>query len=520
MLFPIARLVEDKQPLCVESSRTVREALALMVEHDYSLLPVIDEQGKLVGVISERTISRNYYHSDGKVPLLDLTVDHCLEPAATARPDDDLFHALDQLQQVTAVVIVTAEHKPISILTDYDSTNFFRDLYADLLRVEDIEVTLRQRTEAAFPDEATLTAALMVAFGRNPKDTTKPGRDFHRLTLGAHLKLIQHPQNWPHFQGIFDPPEFFDTLLKQVLDTRNQLAHFRDRLSVLQRDALMRAYYWIENRPKLESATQPMAQPVSVTAEDVAQSQAAQSPETGAGVRSTEAHTNESLMKYAPLQRWLADQTQDPATRIVVSYEDIERLLGESLPISATEHRTWWANDRTSRTQARAWLDAGWRVEDVDRQAKVVTFRRDIVMRKFFAELLEQLKSQRLGVAQGVNPPTETACAFSAGRAGFYFDWAFSRNNLGVEFFIDTEDRQKNKEMFSKLETHRAAIEQEIGMPLIWQSKEQVKLSKVFVEHTIDRGARSSADLEEVKQWAVETMVRFVDTFRQYMKDL
>jgi CBS domain-containing protein len=54
MLFPVERLIQGRgKPLCVKQDQTVREALALMVENDYSQLPVQDEHGRLTGLISD-----------------------------------------------------------------------------------------------------------------------------------------------------------------------------------------------------------------------------------------------------------------------------------------------------------------------------------------------------------------------------------------------------------------------------------------------------------------------------------
>jgi CBS domain-containing protein len=63
MLFPIERLLAGRdKPLCIHNNQTVREALSLMVENDYSQLPVIDDNGELLGMISDEIISRRYYH--------------------------------------------------------------------------------------------------------------------------------------------------------------------------------------------------------------------------------------------------------------------------------------------------------------------------------------------------------------------------------------------------------------------------------------------------------------------------
>lgn len=76
---------------------------------------------------------------------------------------------------------------------------------------------------------------------------------------------------------------------------------------------------------------------------------------------------------YEPLRAYL---DQDKGTVVTLSFKDIERIVGRSLPASARNHRAWWANART-HTHARTWMDTGWKVDSVNLTAQRVTFRQD-----------------------------------------------------------------------------------------------------------------------------------------------
>ena len=142
---PIKELLLNRnEPLIVRHQETVRDALVKMVEHDFSQLPVIDSEGTLTGIISEQTVSRQYYHLDDAVSLLNLTVDHCQEEAVTLSVEDaNLFEILERLKNNYAVVI-TSGKIPVGIITDYDTTHFFRDWSEGLIRIQNIELTLRK----------------------------------------------------------------------------------------------------------------------------------------------------------------------------------------------------------------------------------------------------------------------------------------------------------------------------------------------------------------------------------------
>ena len=61
----------------------------------------------------------------------------------------------------------------------------------------------------------------------------------------------------------------------------------------------------------------------------------------------------------------------------MLSFEEIESIIGKSLPVSAVRHRSFWANDfQDPQSHARSWMQAGYRVAYVDREQKVVRFER------------------------------------------------------------------------------------------------------------------------------------------------
>lgn len=78
-------------------------------------------------------------------------------------------------------------------------------------------------------------------------------------------------------------------------------------------------------------------------------------------------------MKYEGLKSFLASQGQP---RIQLSFAEVARRAGVKLPASAYEHPAWWANDSKSHVQAKAWLEAGYKTENLDLSAQRVEFVR------------------------------------------------------------------------------------------------------------------------------------------------
>jgi hypothetical protein len=63
-------------------------------------------------------------------------------------------------------------------------------------------------------------------------------------------------------------------------------------------------------------------------------------------------------------------------TRLVkLSFSRIDGLIGSNLPMSAYRDEAWWRNSPSS-AHARAWLDAGWEVQEVNLKEGYVVFRK------------------------------------------------------------------------------------------------------------------------------------------------
>jgi hypothetical protein len=80
-----------------------------------------------------------------------------------------------------------------------------------------------------------------------------------------------------------------------------------------------------------------------------------------------------SSSKYRPLTLHLRAQR---ASRVAMSFAEVERVLGTKLPPSASAHRGWWSNNPTNNVMTKAWLEAGFHSEQVDLDGRKLVFRR------------------------------------------------------------------------------------------------------------------------------------------------
>lgn len=77
--------------------------------------------------------------------------------------------------------------------------------------------------------------------------------------------------------------------------------------------------------------------------------------------------------KYHPLHEHLRRLGK---SQIILTFQAIERLIGDQLPASARAGKAFWSNRGQGALQAAAWMQAGFHVVEVDLQRELVTFAR------------------------------------------------------------------------------------------------------------------------------------------------
>jgi CBS domain-containing protein len=472
-----------------------------MIEHDYSQLPIVDDQGKLNGIITEQSIVNTYFIVGNSESLLDMTVDHCQATPVTNSPDDSIFDVLDRLKNVYAAVVVENQ-KPVGIVTDYDTTYFFRNYSDGLIQVQDVEVTLRQYIEDVLNTDSKTEAALYHAFGPDKRGIKKTAREYDELTFEQTTRLIITDENWEKFEPIFTSKPMFLSLMEPVREVRNQLAHFRGELTNLQRKQLRKAIDWLAARPKITSASKLV---------DI----------TDAGQRLVRLPTEVGTQgKYTHLEEWLTEMA-GYNKNIRIKFEDIEKILGDPLPASARKHRAWWANDY-SHTEAMGWLRAGWLVDNVDFESEEVALKRSNLplYQVFFNDMLARLKYIRPGITQTQKASLQNWLSFSSGTPGFTFGWVLPREHiLRVELYIDVGNKEANKAAFEALKEMRVEIESSIGKELKWEKLERARASRVSTS-TPFHILYSPEKHEKAKCLGVEMMLEFVDEFQPRLRGL
>jgi CBS domain-containing protein len=370
MPYQVEQIIEGKGfPVCVAKDDSVSKALALMIEHDYSQLPVVKEEDGFhypEGMINYEGILRGIRNFGAKIE--DLRVRDVMVTAPIYNCEDDLFDILDRLKDTNAVLVMDQGFLLTGIVTSYDTTEYFRNRTEDLMRVEDIELMIKEFIKIAYvdangeTDEAKLNSAIaQVTAYRKATGQGEKQLAFDDLSLSDYIGLLLYKETWAVFEPIFGVQRsIVGELLNGVREIRNALAHFRGDITAEQRDTLKFGAEWLSRRQEeyqestqkqkigeiIEAYQKQTQKPgdtqeesVTVDGSDIV---------IGTDFTVTEAATGGG--RYAALADWL--QSQPGRTdQIQLTFNKIEEIVGADLPTSGLAHNVHQFERRENNVQ-------------------------------------------------------------------------------------------------------------------------------------------------------------------------
>ena len=76
--------------------------------------------------------------------------------------------------------------------------------------------------------------------------------------------------------------------------------------------------------------------------------------------------------KYTLLEKYLSDLPES-TRQITLTFKQIEKILTVRLPSSAYEDHRWWDKEKeANHVTSRAWSNAGWKIDHLDVNKKMV----------------------------------------------------------------------------------------------------------------------------------------------------
>jgi CBS domain-containing protein len=203
----------NKPPQCISPDAEISEAITLMLQHDFSQLPVTTTERDVKGIVSWKSLgSRLALGKQCK------KVRECMEPQSEIRSDASLFDAIQQIVERECVLVRDATRKLTGIVTTEDLSRQFAQLGEPFLLLGQIENHVRNLIANKFT-KAELASV------KDPTDSAREIEDVSDLTFGEYVRLLENPKQWTTFAIQIDRKTFTDEL-KKVGDIRNDVMHF------------------------------------------------------------------------------------------------------------------------------------------------------------------------------------------------------------------------------------------------------------------------------------------------------
>ena len=118
--------VMDEKVVTIRPEATVNEAISLLIDHRVSGLPVIDDEGILLGVISEIDIIDLVYQADIEASVVG---DYMTRNVSALGVDASLDEAADIFcEKAIRRIPVVADGRLVGILSRHDLIAFVRDV--------------------------------------------------------------------------------------------------------------------------------------------------------------------------------------------------------------------------------------------------------------------------------------------------------------------------------------------------------------------------------------------------------
>lgn len=197
----------------VKPDSTIEQVVTLMLERDFSQVPVMTTDRDVKGTVSWGSIGARLALAEKKPAARDY-----MEKAHEVRHSDSMF---DVIQTVVAhdYVIVRAEDGKISgIITASDLSMQFRQLSEPFLLLSEIENLLRLLIEPKFELDELKSC---VDEGDRERDVSGVAD----LNFGEYIRLLEKPDRWTKFGVAVDRTTFCNGL-DDVRRIRNDVMHF------------------------------------------------------------------------------------------------------------------------------------------------------------------------------------------------------------------------------------------------------------------------------------------------------
>ncbi len=251
----INRIIPENQSvLIVLPSCLVREAVAMMLQHGFSQVPVV-QGGEVLGVFSFRSFAKGASTAalgewiKQKCAPGDLAVDEFLEQFEFARVTEEMTQVFDAMDRDNGVLIGTPE-RLVGILTPMDFLRYLYRVASPFVMVSEIELAVRALIRMAMSEEEIGVAAkrcLSTVYAREGSVPTL----LEDMSFDNYRSFISNGDNWKELEPVFGGTRTrAGAKLREISEIRNALFHFKREITLEDHETLAGHRNWLLNKTK------------------------------------------------------------------------------------------------------------------------------------------------------------------------------------------------------------------------------------------------------------------------------
>lgn len=213
--YRIGRLeIANRTPVSIAPDSTIKQAVTLMLMHDFSQLPVMTSEREVKGIFSWKSLGSRA--SQGAACSF---VHEAMERHCEVGADASLFDGIKLIQEHDCILIRDATTRKITgIMTPFDISVTFGQLAEPFLALGEIENHIRNLIRGKITSEE-------LAAARDPGDTSRKIQGVDDLTFGEYMRLLENPSHWEKLRLEIDRVLFVKDL-DEVRRIRNDVMHF------------------------------------------------------------------------------------------------------------------------------------------------------------------------------------------------------------------------------------------------------------------------------------------------------
>lgn len=142
-------------------------------------------------------------------------------------------------------------------------------------------------------------------------------------------------------------------------------------------------------------------------------------------------------------------------------------------------------------------------------QTKKAMAERHVLRRRFWAELIELLRSKRISMHANLTPNDDPWLSTGAGISGLSFGYVVHMHDAGVYLYIDrgkgAED--ETQRIYQGFLQHKAGIEESYGKPLIWSAGDGMR--RCMISDIINLGGlKQEDDWARIQNSMIDAMLK------------